>query len=60
MYYREEVINGVLCAQLSPKGEFRPLSAEALTRRLLIAESACQKALETKEELLIALRKATE
>lgn len=39
MYYKEEVIDGVLCAKYSPSGEFKPLTAKQLTRRLLIAES---------------------
>ena len=35
MYYKEELINGVLCFRLTPDGEFKPLSSEQLTNTIL-------------------------
>jgi len=34
MYYREEIIDGVLCYKSSPRGEWTPLSAKALTNKI--------------------------
>jgi len=39
MYYKEEVINGVLCWKGSPNGEWHPLTAKQLTERLIKAEA---------------------
>ena len=43
MYYEEKIIDGVLCYRYTPKGEFRPMSAERIVKRIkdfemLIAE----------------------
>lgn len=35
MYYKEEVIDGVLCFKNTPKGEWIPLDAEQLTRKIV-------------------------
>jgi hypothetical protein len=34
MYYKEDVINGVLCCKTTPNGEWRELSKETLTNRI--------------------------
>lgn len=34
MYYTEKIIDGVLCCKTSPQGQYRPLSARMLTRRI--------------------------
>lgn len=46
MYYNEKVINGVLHCKTSPDGEWRPLSPEALTSRLIQAEKLIKNELE--------------
>ena len=38
MYYEERVIDGVLCCRSAPDGQWRALSAEQLTRRLMQAK----------------------
>lgn len=35
MYYKEELINGVLCFRLTPDGEFKPIPSEQLTNMVL-------------------------
>lgn len=35
MYYEEKIVNGVLCSRTSPHGNFVPLSAEKLTKKVL-------------------------
>lgn len=35
MYYDEQVVNGVLCYRLSPKGDWYPLSVQELTKRVI-------------------------
>jgi len=42
MYYIEKVINGVLHYKTTPKRKWEPLSLEALTRRVVIAEKSLQ------------------
>lgn len=38
MYYREEVINGILCFKTTPNGEWKQVSAQEMTTRLLNAK----------------------
>lgn len=38
MYYREEIINGVLCCKYTPDGAWNPLSKEELTKRIEILQ----------------------
>lgn len=38
MYYEERVINGVLCCRSSPNDDFRPMSIQALTAKVVILE----------------------
>ena len=35
MYYIEEVRNGVICCKTTPHGEWKELSKELLTKRIL-------------------------
>lgn len=34
MYYREEIINGILCCKHTSDGEWIPLSQEQLTKKI--------------------------
>jgi hypothetical protein len=34
MYYKEDIINGVLCFKTTPNGEWREFSKENLTKRI--------------------------
>ena len=38
MYYREKIIDGVLCFQSLPNGKWHPISQEALTNRIVKLE----------------------
>ena len=38
MYYREDIINGVLCYKHSPNGKWFEISKEALSKRVIEAE----------------------
>lgn len=38
MYYVEKVINSVLHYKTSPNGKWKPISAEELTKRIVVAE----------------------
>ena len=35
MYYKEEIINGILCYKLTPKGEWHEMTKEQLTKKLM-------------------------
>jgi hypothetical protein len=43
MYYEEKVIDGVLHYRMTPKGNFTPMSAIALTTKLLNAREKIKK-----------------
>ena len=43
MYYEEKVIDGVLHYKTTPSGKWKPLSLEALTKRVINAEKALLK-----------------
>lgn len=43
MYYDERVIDGILCCRFSPRGEWRPVTHQEMTRRLLDAEAKVQR-----------------
>ena len=32
MYYKEEIINGILCFKITPNGEWKPLGEKRLTK----------------------------
>lgn len=38
MYYKETIIDGVLCFKLSPNGEWKEFSKETLSKRVMEAE----------------------
>lgn len=38
MYYKEEIINGILCFKLTPNGEWKEVSKRALCERVKEAE----------------------
>lgn len=44
MYYEEAIVNGVLCFKTTPDGEWRMVSANALSYRVFTAESKLEKA----------------
>ena len=46
MYYKEEIINGVLCYQLTPNGEFQEYSKEELTKRLTDTQTLLKSAMD--------------
>jgi hypothetical protein len=46
MYYKEEVINGVLCWKGTPGGEWIPFTPEQLTKRLMVVSDLRIKELE--------------
>jgi len=35
MYYREKVIDGILCFQTTPNGEWKKLTSEQLTNKIV-------------------------
>lgn len=35
MYYKESVVNGILCCKHTPDGEWIPLSLEKLTKKII-------------------------
>lgn len=39
MYRREKIIDGVLCVKSSPRGKWRPMTAEQLTNRITRLEN---------------------
>lgn len=39
MYYQEKVINGIICSKTTPNGEWKELSKEQLTQRILRLEN---------------------
>ena len=51
MYYEERVINGVLHFRTQPNGEWRQMSPEQLTAKLLVAQGN-EKAIRTQVENL--------
>lgn len=38
MYYKEEIINGILCFKLTPNGEWKEVSKRVLCERVKEAE----------------------
>lgn len=40
MYYKEEVVNGILCWKDTPNGKWNPFTSEQLTMQLMTAKRA--------------------
>lgn len=43
MYYKEKIINGILCCRGVPNGEWRPIDYETIVKRLIVAEDKLQR-----------------
>jgi hypothetical protein len=50
MYYAEKIINGILCCKFSPTDEWKPVSLEIATKRIIELMDKV-KALETELEM---------
>lgn len=57
MYYEEKIIDGVLCFRTTPKGEFKPMSSNKLTDRLIQANNNLRNFVIEKNTLLTGLHK---